>query len=207
MSSKLPPKKEVMLALLESTSVFIHLDPRRAQVAVPKWLTNQPQLVLQVGLNMAVPIRDLNVDDECVSCTLSFNRSPFFCWIPWTAIFALIGEDGRAMVWPNDVPAELAAQAQQAAAKQKGEVTPAGGASPRRLRAVAGGGEPDVAVEAPAAPEVAPVGPVEDAVPDGDGGAVAEAPAAESRAEAAEETSEAGTTERRPRPSWLRVVK
>ncbi len=119
MASKLPPKKDVCVALLEKSSVYLHLDPRKDQVAVPPWFKKQPQLVLQVGLNMAVPIPDLNVDDECVSCTLSFNRSPFFCWVPWTAIFALVGEDGRGMVWPDDIPPEVAAQAQKVAAKQQ----------------------------------------------------------------------------------------
>ena len=119
MASKLPPKKDVCVALLEKASVFLHLDPRKDQVVVPPWFKKQPQLVLQVGLNMAVPIPDLNVDDECVSCTLSFNRSPFFCWVPWTAIFALVGEDGRGMVWPDDIPPEVAAQAQKVAAKQQ----------------------------------------------------------------------------------------
>ncbi len=111
MSPTLPSKKEVVLALLERSTVFIHLDPRRDLVAVPPWFKKQPRLVLQIGLNMPVPIRDLSVDDECISCTLSFNRSPYFCWIPWNAIFALVGEDQRGMVWPDDVPAELVAQA------------------------------------------------------------------------------------------------
>jgi stringent starvation protein B len=112
-SRRLPPKREVALALLEGASLFIHLDPRRAGAVVPKWFTNQPQLVLQVGLNMPIAIPDLTVDEDGVSCTLSFNRSPFWCQLPWGAIYALVGEDGRGMIWPNDVPAEVAAQMQK----------------------------------------------------------------------------------------------
>jgi hypothetical protein len=113
---RLPPKKEVALALLEGPSVFVHLDPRREGVIVPKWLMGQPQLVLQVGLNMAIPIPDLKVDDDGVTCTLSFNRAPFWCSLPWNAIYALVGEDGRGMIWPNDVPPEVSLQMQKAAA-------------------------------------------------------------------------------------------
>ena len=79
----LPPKKEVGLALLERSSVYVHLDPRQDAVVVPAWFKKQPQLVLQVGMNMPVPIPDLRLDDDGMSCTLSFNRAPFFCVVPW----------------------------------------------------------------------------------------------------------------------------
>jgi stringent starvation protein B len=108
----LPPKKEVGLALLERSSVYVHLDPRQDTVVVPAWFKKQPQLVLQVGMNMPVPIPDLRLDDDGMSCTLSFNRAPFFCVVPWSSVFAMVGEDGRGMVWPDDVPAEVARQAQ-----------------------------------------------------------------------------------------------
>jgi stringent starvation protein B len=111
MSAILPPKKDVALALLERASVFIHLDPRENDVVVPAWLKKQPQLVLQVGLNMAVKIPDLDVGEDAVSCTLSFSRRPQFCSVPWRSIYALVGEDGRGMIWPEDIPAEVAAQA------------------------------------------------------------------------------------------------
>ena len=119
----LPPKKEVALALLERSNdrgIFVHLDPRQATVVVPPWFKKQPQLVLQIGLNMPVPIPDLRLDEEGLSCTLSFNRSPFFCVVPWASVFAMVGEDGRGMVWPDDVPAEvpLSRQGQQPAPAQ-----------------------------------------------------------------------------------------
>ena len=114
---RLPPKRDVALALLEGSSLYVHLDPRREQVLVPKHFLDQPQLVLQVGLNMAVKIPDLEVDDDGITCTLSFNRTPFWCRLPWTAVFALVGEDGRGMVWPDDVPGELAAQAKRPSLK------------------------------------------------------------------------------------------
>ncbi len=97
--------------------MFIHLDPRRPDVLVPKGFMGQPQLVLQVGLNMAIPIPDLHIDEVGISCTLSFNRSPFWCRIPWSAIYALVGEDGRGGVWAEDVPPEIQQQKQSAPAK------------------------------------------------------------------------------------------
>jgi stringent starvation protein B len=112
MSHPLPPKKEVALALLERSRVHVHLDPRKEGVIVPVSFRKQPQLVLEIGLNMPVPIPDLRLDDVGMSCTLSFSRQPFYCVVPWPSVFAMVGDDGRGMVWPDDVPPEIAAQAQ-----------------------------------------------------------------------------------------------
>jgi len=141
--TRLPRKKDVALALLEQASVFVHVDPRLAEVRVPPWFKRQPQLVLQIGLNMPVPIPDLDVSDHGLSCTLSFNRSPFLCQIPWGSVFALVGESGRGMVWPDDVPPEVAAQAQKQAkpklasvpdAPQKEESAPVAEKAPARKK-------------------------------------------------------------------------
>lgn len=120
----LPSKKDVLLGLLEKTSVLVHLDARRDDVEVPKHLKSNAQLILQLGLNLAVPIRDLEVNDAGVSCTLSFSRTPFFCVLPYPAIFAMVSEDGgKAMVWPEDVPAEVA-RAAEAEARKLGLIKP-----------------------------------------------------------------------------------
>jgi len=111
-ASLLPPKRDVALALVQTaTSVFIHLDPRGAEVLVPSWFKNQPELVLQVGLNLVPPIVDLDIGADALSATLSFNRRPEFCKIPWSAIWGLVGDDGRGMIWPESVPPEVAARA------------------------------------------------------------------------------------------------
>jgi stringent starvation protein B len=108
MTQLLPPKKEVALALLERSNVDVYLDPRAKGVVVPPQFRKEPRLILKIGLNMPVPIPDLRLDEDSMSCTLSFNRSPFYCVVPWTSVFAMVGEDGRGMVWPDDVPQELA---------------------------------------------------------------------------------------------------
>jgi stringent starvation protein B len=120
----LPPKKEVALALLERSSVYVHLDPRQVDVVVPPKFKRQAQLVLQVGLNMAVQIPDLRLDDDGIGCTLSFDRVPFFCVVPWASVFAMVDTDGRGMVWPDDVPAEVARQNQVRAVDGGGQREP-----------------------------------------------------------------------------------
>lgn len=105
---ELPPKKDVALFLLQRSSVFIHLDPRSEDVIVPAGFKREPRLVLQIGHNMAVPIPDLAIEEDGWSGTLSFRRVPFRCVVPWTSVFAMVGQDGQGMVWPDDVPPELA---------------------------------------------------------------------------------------------------
>ena len=136
-----PPKKDVARALLLRGSVFVYLDPRRDDVAVPVWLADQPQLVLQVGLDLPIPIPDLRVDDDGVYGTLSFNRAPFIVVVPWDAVFALWGDDGMGMVWAEDMPPEIAAEVEQAV--KRGEEP----SEPERLPAR--GGRRDKKVPAP----------------------------------------------------------
>jgi stringent starvation protein B len=105
---------------------------------VPPWLKKQPQLVLQIGLNMAVKIPDLDIGEQAISCTLSFSRRPHFCYVPWHAVYALVGEDGRGMVWPEDIPPEVASQNPTPAKRTPAlrSVPPPGPAGESRLSAV-----------------------------------------------------------------------
>lgn len=114
----LPEKEDVTRALLLKGTVFIHLDPRDDTVVVPGWLKEQPQLVLQIGLEMPIPIPDLRVDGDGVFGTLSFNRRPFTCTVPWERVFAVVGDDGRGMVWPDSMPQEIAAEVDRGAERR-----------------------------------------------------------------------------------------
>jgi len=115
----LPYKRDVANQLLRKGSLFIHLDPRVQDVAVPPWLRHQAQLVLQVGLDMPIPIPDLRVDEEGIYGTLSFSRTPFACNVPWNAVFALVGDEGRGMVWPESMPPEIVAEVERETQRAK----------------------------------------------------------------------------------------
>lgn len=157
MSQLLPPKKEVALALLERSNVDVYLDPRSKGVVVPPQFRKEPRLILKIGLNMPVPIPDLRLDDESMSCTLSFSRSPFYCVVPWESVFAMVGDDGRGMVWPDDVPQELAVRVvEEKKTTPEREPTPA---SPRRRSAREKDKEKEkdkLAAEAAASAEIPP---------------------------------------------------
>jgi stringent starvation protein B len=113
-----PAKLDVARLLMTQGNVFVHLDPRTEGVVVPQWYRNEPQLVLQVGFEMPVPIPDLRIDEDGLYGTLSFNRSPFTCMVTWDAVFALAGDDGRGMVWPESMPLEISQEIEREAGRK-----------------------------------------------------------------------------------------
>jgi stringent starvation protein B len=222
--TRLPPKKDVALALLEQATVLVHLDPRAEAVQVPAWFKRQPQLVLQIGLNMPKPIPDLSVDDAGISCTLSFSNTPHYCHLPWAAVYALIGASGRGMVWPDDVPKEVAGQYVVTTPKEEPK--------PRALRAVEEPSPDEQAAKAtakkkkratkakerketekatratrPRKKPVAVVAPAPEKSAPSRAAAPAPAVAAAPARRASGSTGAAGTKKKRELPPYLRVVK
>ena len=65
---------------------------------------------LQLNLNFShkFGVADFFYDDDGVRCSLSFQGQPFFCDIPWTAVWGLTSHaDGERVLWPDSLPAEL----------------------------------------------------------------------------------------------------
>lgn len=156
MTAKPPPKRDVMLALLQHTdSVFVNFDPRRDGVVVPAHLKRQPRVVLQYGLNMRIPIPDLDVGEDGIGATLSFEGRPTWTFVPWAAVFAIISQDQKGMLWESDLPREIEAEHKKQTAPgeaKKSAQPPAGKGNSKRppagkrpaLRAVDGGADKPV---------------------------------------------------------------
>lgn len=107
-----PSKHIVAQYILSRGYLYLHLDPRKMNVVVPAWFKHQADLCLEIGTNMPIPIPDLVVDEVGIHATLSFARSPFVCFIPWTAVFALMDDVGRGQAYESDIPPEVKAQIQ-----------------------------------------------------------------------------------------------
>lgn len=113
-ANKTPAKRDVMLALLQAAeSVYVNFDPRKDGVVVPPQLKRQPRVVLQYGMNMAIPIPDLDIGEEGIGATLSFDRTPTWTFVPWSAVFAIVSQDQRGMLWETDVPREVQLEQQK----------------------------------------------------------------------------------------------
>jgi hypothetical protein len=85
-------KLDAARELLAEGNVCIFLDPAVEGVELPKHLFVLDEVKLVVGRNVAVPIPDLQIDEQGVRATLTFQR-PFLCVIPWAAVTALTNED------------------------------------------------------------------------------------------------------------------
>jgi stringent starvation protein B len=100
-------KKTFFESRLAGGSAFLHLDARSAGVRVPGAFAEEVHLVLQYGYALKVPIPDLTVSDWGVRATLSFQRTPQLTAVPWSAVYAIHGDDGEGHVWAEDLPDEV----------------------------------------------------------------------------------------------------
>jgi stringent starvation protein B len=102
-----PSKRDAFNAFFGEGWVSIHLDARRDGVKVPDDHTGNRHLVLQYGQNMPIPIPDLSVDDQGITATLSFSRTPHRTFVPWTAVYIVACNDGRGILYYEDVPEDV----------------------------------------------------------------------------------------------------
>jgi len=104
-ASLLKHKESCLRELLRTHhSVFVHVNSKAEGVVLPTALMGRPQVALQLGLNLAVPVDDLQIDHRGWSATLSFNRLPSLCVVAWPAVFLMAGDSGTGGFWPQDCP-------------------------------------------------------------------------------------------------------
>lgn len=128
------PKREAMGSLMAQGDVLLQLDPRLEGVSVPQKFRDQPLLVLRFGHEMPIPIPDLEIDDVGITATLSFDRTPHAVVVPWQAVFGMVTENGRGMLWTADVPVEILEQMLQVSTDEAAGIDLQPGAEPSRSR-------------------------------------------------------------------------
>lgn len=92
------PKSDILEGLLGDYAVVqVWLDSHDPEaVVLPNKLMKQDAVVLELGLNLPVPINDLYVGDGGFRATLSFDHRPFEVTVLWDAVymFSVKGEGG-----------------------------------------------------------------------------------------------------------------
>jgi hypothetical protein len=85
-------KKELIKNMVDTGSlVRLYVDTRKEGVQVPPGLRFLDCVCLDIGLPAALvaPIYDLAISDFGVQGTLSFSGTPFYCAVPYAAIFGV----------------------------------------------------------------------------------------------------------------------
>ena len=99
-------KLEVFRQLVEQGMVMVVMDTRREGVQVPPRFADDFQL--RLNFSHKFYIDDFEYDEYGVRASLSFNKVPYYCDIPWLAIYALNSQAvEQGVMWPDDVPTEL----------------------------------------------------------------------------------------------------
>lgn len=105
--------KDILLQLLDQGLVMLHINARHPDVIVPPYLKDDHHL--RINLSYRFRLTDLSIDERAVSVTLSFQKQPFHCVIPFTALWGLSQphDPENLILFPEALPIEMLALAIQ----------------------------------------------------------------------------------------------
>lgn len=108
-----PQKHAVFSRFIEKGKVMVTVDARRPGVSVPRQFAEEQQLNLDFSERFG--LADFRYDERGVRASLSFNRQPFFCDVPWSAVYALFSHvDNERLTWARSLPVEILDQLPEA---------------------------------------------------------------------------------------------
>ena len=99
-------KHAMFFALFTQGRVRVTLDGRAPGVDLPDDLKMVPILMLDYGLDLPRPTNDIQLADDGIRCTLSFNQIPRATFVPWAAIYA-IRTDVGGIEFSESMPADI----------------------------------------------------------------------------------------------------
>lgn len=108
--------KVVGQLLDEVDFALLVIDPRQPGVVLPPALLEPGDPVgLHIGWHLTIPIPDLELDEQGIRGTLSFDDGSFHCTLPWMAIMQA-SVDGEHMVWiiPGNETSDAPSDAEKA---------------------------------------------------------------------------------------------
>jgi hypothetical protein len=99
-------KLEAFTRLVDRGLVLLTLDGRRHDVRLPVQFRDQAQVALSFSHRFG--IGDFTYRADGVRATLSFAKRPFYCEIPWEAVYMLRSDVAdELIVWPDSLPPEV----------------------------------------------------------------------------------------------------
>ena len=102
-------KQDIIDELLDKGMVQVLVDTRLEGVKVPAHLLGDLQLRLNLSRRFGLP---LVFDEKGILATLTFQKVPHECRLPWDCIYAIISYvTGEPFLFPEDVPLEVVLEA------------------------------------------------------------------------------------------------
>lgn len=116
-------KKKAVESMLEIGQCQIQVNANTTGVDVPKEVMEKYGVHLPLNLNYKFR-RKIQIDDNGIIANLSFNGSPYDCFIPWDSIWGVAqGDQLQAFTYyvPNEIAMKLQAAVKAAEAKEAEE--------------------------------------------------------------------------------------
>jgi len=111
-----PNKKEMLLELLENGLTMLHFNTNHPDLDVPDYLKEDHTLAL--NLSYKFMLSDLDIQEGFIGVTLSFQRVPYFCHLPFDALWGLSQPPGQNLrLFPDCMPVEILFQMMAASAE------------------------------------------------------------------------------------------
>lgn len=105
MQNEKQTKYDYLLDILRDGDAMVCLDARQPKVDVPQNHKSNPALNLIFNLNFKRP---LDINENSIYATLSFEGMPYKCVIPFEAVWAIFipGTD-EGQVWEESMPKDI----------------------------------------------------------------------------------------------------
>lgn len=105
-STQSKEKQEFFTKLINAGLTLTKFDPNSPGVQIPAFLKKEEAVALKWSHKFG--ISDFSYDSNGISATLSFNREPFYCVVPWEAIsdIWLDSDKNFGKTWENNPDGE-----------------------------------------------------------------------------------------------------
>lgn len=95
--------------LMKLGTVLVHINSRNCLSVIPDHLVGRDQVVFQIGHDMPVPIRDLQLNERGFSGTLSFSGVGSWVYVVWEDVYAVVSDNRvDSKIWFDSLPPRLA---------------------------------------------------------------------------------------------------
>jgi len=105
--------KQIVLELfLAFGTTRVAVNGAHSLIKLPEYLLGNPNVHLDLSYNFGTNF-PMSLDDDGIRAVLSFNKTPFSCFIPWDALWLVMSQDSskpHLILFPESVPPSVQKQ-------------------------------------------------------------------------------------------------